>query len=376
MCRGRFIFKCGRMTKLPVLQNRSLPTTIKRLVFERIVGHEKLKAYKAKLRAVELAGATEAKDAALEDTQDLADYMADVEVRLGELLKPLADPTASRAGRRQLPEGISHKVSHQAQTLAAHKERVEQEKASAREAKTVVTPDKIYQKIKAEENMEKRRARLAAEARAEAADRARIIEAPCLSVLPRIEPIDLLIADPPYFTHGNYTEQVSSCLAVVKSSGQAYVFMGADPEELSAYLSIPRHHMGAPQVLVWNYNNTGQRQPPTRYNSNFQLIFYYRGPDAPTINSPGDGTHQYACQTINAPDGRIGDRYHEWQKPMELLERLIRNSSKAGDFVFDPFAGTGTTMLAAAKLGRKTLGCDIDPAAIAICLERGCVRDV
>ncbi len=37
------------------------------------------------------------------------------EAKLGELLKPLADPTASRAGRRQLPEGVTHKQSHEAQ---------------------------------------------------------------------------------------------------------------------------------------------------------------------------------------------------------------------------------------------------------------------
>jgi DNA modification methylase len=129
------------------------------------------------------------------------------------------------------------------------------------------------------------------------------------------------------------------------------------------------------QILVWNYNNTGQRQPLVRYTSNYQIAFYYRGPDAAEINRPGDGTHQYACQTVNAPDGRIGDRYHEWQKPMELIERLIRNSSNPGDLVFDPFAGSGTTLLAAAKLGRKAIGCDIDPEAIALCVKRGCKNE-
>jgi hypothetical protein len=105
------------------------------------------------------------------------------------------------------------------------------------------------------------------------------------------------------------------------------------------------------------------------------MIFYYRGPDAPAINKPGDGTHQYACQIVNAPDGRIGDRFHEWQKPMELIERFIRNSSNIGDFIFDPFAGTGTTILAAAKLGRKTDGCEIDKANVQICIERGCIHE-
>jgi DNA modification methylase len=126
-------------------------------------------------------------------------------------------------------------------------------------------------------------------------------------------------------------------------------------------------------VLVWNYNNTGQRQPSSRYNSNFQVAFYFRGKAAQPINKPSDGTHQYACQTVNAPDGRIGDRFHEWQKPMDLIERYILNSSLEGDIVCDPFAGTGTILLAAAKHGRKAIGCDLDKTAIKIAVERGCV---
>ena len=69
---------------------------------------------------------------------------------------------------------------------------------------------------------------------------------------------------------------------------------------------------------------------------------------------------QWAVQEINAPDGRQGDRYHAWQKPMEIAERFIRHSTKEGDRVYDPFACTGTFLLAAAKLGRKAYGCEID----------------
>lgn len=56
---------------------------------------------------------------------------SEAKVKLGEMLGGLADPTASRAGRRQLPEGISHKESHKARTLAANPEVIEQVKAKA-----------------------------------------------------------------------------------------------------------------------------------------------------------------------------------------------------------------------------------------------------
>ena len=129
------------------------------------------------------------------------------------------------------------------------------------------------------------------------------------------------------------------------------------------------------QILIWNYNNTGQRQPNQKYNSNYQVCFYLRGIKASNINKPADGKEQYACQTVNAPDARRDERYFKWQKPDELIERFIRNSSNPGDFVFDPFAGSGTTLIAASKLGRIGIGCDSDKRMIEICIGRGCKNE-
>ena len=64
----------------------------------------------------------EAHEAALSDAQDMADILLDAEIKLGELLSPLADPTAFRAGRRQLPECITHKESHYLQAIAKNQD--------------------------------------------------------------------------------------------------------------------------------------------------------------------------------------------------------------------------------------------------------------
>lgn len=58
------------------------------------------------------------------------------------------------------------------------------------------------------------------------------------------------------------------------------------------------------------------------------------------------------------------------QKPIELLERIIRISTNEGDCVLDPFCGSGTTLVAAKLLGRKYIGIDINPDAIELCKER------
>ncbi len=57
---------------------------------------------------------------------------------------------------------------------------------------------------------------------------------------------------------------------------------------------------------------------------------------------------------------------HPCQLPIHLLERLLLMSSDEGDIVLDPFIGTGTTAIAAKKLGRKYIGIDIDPKYIEI----------
>jgi len=52
------------------------------------------------------------------------------------------------------------------------------------------------------------------------------------------------------------------------------------------------------------------------------------------------------------------------QKPLKLLERIVRASSREGGLVVDPFCGSGTTLIAAATLGRCFAGCDIGELAI------------
>ncbi len=56
-----------------------------------------------------------------------------------------------------------------------------------------------------------------------------------------------------------------------------------------------------------------------------------------------------------------GERFHKQQSPIALLLRIILSSSQPSDTVFDPFAGTGTTLVAAHQLGRNSVGIEIDP---------------
>lgn len=61
---------------------------------------------------------------------------------------------------------------------------------------------------------------------------------------------------------------------------------------------------------------------------------------------------------------------HPTTKPVELIARMIANSSRPGDLVYDPFCGSGSTLLAAHQLGRIGYGIEIDPGYVAVTLER------
>jgi len=358
----------------------NLPATIEGLHEFILIGKEKIKLHKAKVRAINNTNmAEEVLKIALQDGQDAGIAVIYAEAKLGEFLAKIPKTESARSSRngkssKVLPEEISYKISHEAQTLAKNPDKVEDSIAKSIEAGKIPTPDTVYKKIKSDENKEERK-RKESEDNKTGIGTAIIKKADCLAIIDEIEPIDLLITDPPYFTDGDFTEHISKYLTKVKPTGQAYVFIGPDPEEVYAYLNINRGNLELIQILIWNYNNTGQRQPNVRYTSNYQMCLYFRGKDAPNLNKPADGKEQYACQEVNAPDGRIGDRYHKWQKPQILIERLIKNSSKEGDFIFDPFAGSGTMILAGAKLGRIAKGCDTDKEAIKICMERGCVLE-
>lgn len=65
-----------------------------------------------------------------------------------------------------------------------------------------------------------------------------------------------------------------------------------------------------------------------------------------------------------------GERFHKQQAPLALLLRIILSSSKTGDTVLDPFAGTGTTLAAASQLNRNSVGIEIDPKNSAMIRSR------
>ena len=202
--------------------------------------------------------------------------------------------------------------------------------------------------------------------------------------LQTIKECDLLLTDPPYMTDLEDGQNIDKfadewlieALSKVKSTGHAYVFIGAYPEELRAYLNVFHNRrketkLTLENVLVWSYRNTLGVAPSDKYILNWQSVLYFKGVDAGDLYGINK-VEKFAVQDISAPDARTGYRYHTWQKPDEIADRFIRHSTKENDLVIDPFAGTGTFVLSANRLGRIGVGCEISKKMRIIAKKRGC----
>jgi DNA modification methylase len=190
--------------------------------------------------------------------------------------------------------------------------------------------------------------------------------------------IDLLITDPPYTTDvkdiKSFTKEwIEVALMKVKQNGRLYICSGAYPDEIQAFIDVLMNQdkFIVDNPLIWTYRNTLGITPKMKYNLNYQLIWHLYSNDSPELDT-SITNEMFSVQDINAPDGRLGNRLHTWQKPDELANRLIRHGSKKGDLVVDCFACTGTFLIAAAKFDRIAKGCDISEENLKIAKQRGC----
>ena len=88
-----------------------------------------------------------------------------------------------------------------------------------------------------------------------------------------------------------------------------------------------------------------------------------------------EGTDHYWCGARDQGDVWFIDRSHKndlhpTMKPVALVERAIRNSSKGRDIVLDPFGGSGTTIIAAERSGRRARLIELDPKYIDVIVQR------
>ena len=128
-------------------------------------------------------------------------------------------------------------------------------------------------------------------------------------------------------------------------------------------------------LVVWNKTNAGQG---SFYRSQHELIFVFKNREGPHTNNFELGQHGRNRSNVwtyagaNAfRTGRLDDlSIHPTVKPIALVADAMRDCSRRGDIVLDPFMGSGTTILAAERIGRRAYGLELDPLYVDAAVRR------
>jgi DNA modification methylase len=169
--------------------------------------------------------------------------------------------------------------------------------------------------------------------------------------------------------------RTSLALAARYSVSGAIHFVFMDWRHLNEILSAGNVYSELKNVVVWVKTNAGQG---SFYRSQHELIFVFQNGEAPHINNIELGRHgrnrsnvwTYAgANTFRA--GRLDDlSTHPTVKPVALVADAMRDCSRRGDIVLDSFIGSGTTILAAERVGRRGYGLELNPLYVDAAVRR------
>lgn len=128
-------------------------------------------------------------------------------------------------------------------------------------------------------------------------------------------------------------------------------------------------------LCIWNKSNAGMG---SLYRSKHELIFVYRVGTAAHLNNVELGRHgrnrtnvwDYALVNVPAGSRREELALHPKVKPVKMVTDAICDVSRRGDLALDIFPGSGTSLIAAERTGRRFRGVDIDPAYVDVAIDR------
>lgn len=193
-------------------------------------------------------------------------------------------------------------------------------------------------------------------------DTVTLYQGDCLDVLPLLEPgsVDAVITDPPYgmnwdtdttrFSGGHNPAR----RGVGRNDGRR---VANDDKPFD-----PRPWLGFPKVAMFGANHFAGSLPVGTW-----LVWIKKNDEAfGSFLSDAElawvkGGYGVYCHRDLSANAEAKERRHPTQKPLKLMRWMIRRLTAPGDTVLDPFAGSGTTLVACALEGRKCIGVEIDP---------------
>ena len=218
----------------------------------------------------------------------------------------------------------------------------------------------------------------------------------CLEVMPRLQDIDMVLADPPYGTTACKWDSIIplepmwECLKAITKERAAIVMTASQPFTTTLIASNMKQFSCS---WVWEkeqgVNFMLCKKQPLKVHEDV-LVFSCKQPTynpqmtegRPYISGKGD-SGDVTGRVTKTQSVNKGTRYprsiqrfnrqtgmHPTQKPVALMEYLIKTYTNPGDTVLDFTMGSGTTGVACANTGRKFVGIELDPDYFQIAKER------
>jgi len=208
-----------------------------------------------------------------------------------------------------------------------------------------------------------------------------IYQGDCLELMKHIPDgsIDLICTDPPYCVGATsnglkssysdlslikpfFNEVFQQWQRVLKDGGHAYCF--TDWRTYPLLYGVMQKSLTVRNLIVWNHKLL---RPGNWYRYSYELvIFATKGKAERNFG----GSERDIIEIKPATDEMCPNRLHSSQKPLELLEKLITNSTVEGDKVLDCFIGSGSTAVAAINTGRQFIGFELDEHYFDVACDR------
>ena len=198
----------------------------------------------------------------------------------------------------------------------------------------------------------------------------KLLNGDCLELMKDIPSgsIDLVLTDPPYgmdfqshFRKEMYSKigndkvldwlekYVDECFRILKDNTAVYFFCSW--HNVDIFKQAIERKFKIKNILIWEKNNTSMGDLKGSYAPKYEMIiFAHKG--RKLLNG-----FRYA-DVIKA--NRTGNKLHPTEKPVDLLELFIKNSSDENAIVFDGFMGSGSTGVACINTNRDFIGIELD----------------
>jgi len=186
--------------------------------------------------------------------------------------------------------------------------------------------------------------------------------------------VDVVVSDPPYGNNVRYgaagrriagdehplvgLQGIAATYRLLKNDSAAFVFCGARHLGFLQHFFLAYSQYRVREVLAWDKRQAG-------FGSTFRGAY-----ESVLVLEKGRPRYRVRSLPTLLSVPRASATFHPHAKPVALLERLITASSDAGDIVLDPFVGSGSTGVAAANLGRRFVGVEIEPTYVGIARDR------